>query len=57
MSTQKKIKDTEEAIEKSLERGDEAGVEKYEDRLVELQRKLKKEEEDVKPHPSWVVQD
>ena len=51
-TTQEKIKQAEDSIEKSLERGDEAGVEKYEDRLVELKRKLKKEEEEIKPHPS-----
>lgn len=52
MSTQDQIDKCEKDIKRYTDLGRAADAERFEDKLLELRRKLKKEEKEIKPHPS-----
>ena len=51
-STARKLEAYQIELNKAREEGQEAQIELYEDKVLELKRKLKKEETVIKPHPS-----
>ena len=54
MSTQEKLDKARQNLEKYIEQGDAKYIDKQEEEVIKLERKLKKEEKEIKPHPACV---